>query len=707
MNLFSLYAELGLDDSGFKRGIQGATETGKGFAGKLTSSVSAGTIALGNLMADAAKKAASFVVDMGSQAVTLSAELEAREAQFNAAFGDMATQAMEAFRAVGDETNILTSRLQETGTKGFSQLKGAGLDANAAMEASTKLLELSADAAAYYDISLEEANERLRSFMRGNTEAGDAIGLFTSESQRNQAAVEEYGKKWNDLTEAQKQLLMLNISEEIYAQSGAIGQAAREGESWSNVASNLSSAWKGVLGVMGDPVKDTLIPIMGELTTFLENNKEAVAGVAEKVGILGGELAGKLMDAFQWCLDNGDKLGSIITLVGTALGVAMACANPLGTALAAVATAGVLLITNWDSIKEKATEIWENVKTTFENVVGSITEYFDNLTWDQLASDIIVGLVEGLKAAYTTWIEPIKNVFADIWGGIKEILGIHSPSTLAAEAGGFIVEGFANGVETGKTSFGEKIKNVFSSIWDGIKSIFGFGGNSSAENDADEVGMSVVEGLANGLEDDEDSTGIQATLLGNNVIESLRVALDVVEGVSGKAIMLGNAIVAGVGSGMSDAKISGVSDSADNIYDEFESEMEIKKGKAEMFEPIGKSIIDGIIKGINNKEKNDAIKSAAKAAAKAAYEAAKEELGIKSPSRVMMEVGKYYAEGFAKGITENANTVVGAARGLAQNAVYGSYMGDMNITQNISAVPMSPNELAMQTASALQMLRFA
>jgi hypothetical protein len=73
----------------------------------------------------------------------------------------------------------------------------------------------------------------------------------------------------------------------------------------------------------------------------------------------------------------------------------------------------------------------------------------------------------------------------------------------------------------------------------------------------------------------------------------------------------------------------------------------------------------------------------------------------------MMEVGRNYAEGFAMGISQNAGLVSNAARSVAQQAIYGSYMGDVNVTQNINAVPMSPNELAMQTQSALQMLRFA
>lgn len=708
MNLFTLVASLGLDDSEYRKGIQDATNSGKNFANGVASSVKAGTIALGNLMSDAAKGAINFVADMGKQSVSIAAELEAREAQFNAAFGDMAGQALAAFQAVGEETNILTSRLQEVGTKGFSQLKGAGLDANTAMEASTKLLELSADAAAYYDISLEEANEKLRSFMRGNTEAGDAIGLFTSESQRNSEALEAYGKKWNDLTEAQKQTLMLNIAEEIYNQSGAIGQAAREGESWGNVTENLSAAWEKVLGTIGGPIKDTLIPVIGEFTTFLENNQEAAKGSAEKVGEFAGALMDKLVVGFQWCLDNGDKVESIITVIGVALGVAFVAANPLGAAITAIATAGVLLITNWEEIETKASAIWENVKSSVTGFVDDVKVYFDGITWDQLGKDIIQGLVEGLKASYETWIEPIQNVFTNIWTGVKNVLGIHSPSTLAAEAGGFIVEGFANGVETGKTTFGEKIKGVFTSIWDGIKSVFGFGGGKSAkeaESDAGEMGMSVVEGLATGLGGEDNSAVAQATSLGERVIEALRTALDITENVSNLGVTIGGAVTAGVDQGAQEAEILGMNTVAMNVFSGLVSAMSITGGIAGYFTSIGAAISQGIAKGI--RDSTSSITSAAVEAARAAYNAAKKELGIKSPSRVMMEVGKNYAEGFAMGITQNAGLVANAARNTAQQAVYGSYMGDMNITQNITAVPMSPNELAMQTANALQLLRFA
>jgi len=173
-----------------------------------------------NKIAGAFKKIGAAVVayfavnkikDFGVKIVQTAATVQAETAQFEAAFKDLAGTATDMFNRVSEATGVFATRLQVTGTKAFSQLKGAGLDANDALKQTEVFLNLAADAAAYYDISLEDAEARIRSFMRGNVEAGDAIGLFTSESQRNQYAVEMYGKKWIALTEAQKQLLMLWI----------------------------------------------------------------------------------------------------------------------------------------------------------------------------------------------------------------------------------------------------------------------------------------------------------------------------------------------------------------------------------------------------------------------------------------------------------------------------------------------------------------
>ena len=217
----------------------------------------------------AAAFSVTAVTNFTRQIVQASATVSARTAQFNATFKAVSESATEMFNRVSAATNVMAERLQTAGTKAFSQFTGAGLDANEALRYTERYLNLAADAAAYFDISLEDADVRLRSFIRGNVEAGDMIGLFTSETQRNSAALEEYGKKYIECTEAQKQMIMLNIADEIYRQSGAIGQAQREGEAWENTIGNLREAWLQFSAALGRPVMNALIPIVQALTGSL------------------------------------------------------------------------------------------------------------------------------------------------------------------------------------------------------------------------------------------------------------------------------------------------------------------------------------------------------------------------------------------------------------------------------------------------------
>lgn len=304
MNVFELFARLGIDTTEFEKGVknaQGKMKSLASTAGKAVEGVGKGALSIGKAAASAAGSiidtmenalktigtiGGGAMIALGTQAVSAAADIAAENAAFSATFGTMAEEAKSAYAIIGEQANILDTRLQKTATKGFSQLKGAGLSANEALEASTRLLNLAADGAAYYDRSLEDTDERLRSFLRGNVEAGDSIGLFTSELQRNNKAVDLYGKKWDKLTESQRQMVMLNIAEEIYKQSGVIGQAARESEGWANVIGNLQEAWRQTLGVIGTPIMDAITPIIQNLTTFLTEHQDDLEGFAERLGLI-------------------------------------------------------------------------------------------------------------------------------------------------------------------------------------------------------------------------------------------------------------------------------------------------------------------------------------------------------------------------------------------------------------------------------------
>ena len=323
MDLFTLVARLSLDASDYEKGVQSSK---KSFMG-LANTVSAKTVAVGTMIAHGVERAAGALLDFGKNAIQASADIEAEISLYKQVFGELESAATGALESISQDTNILSTRLRGIGTGAFMQFKGAGVDAGNALAMMDKYTRLAADAAAAYNISVEDADVKLRSFIRGNTEAGDSIGLFTSESQRNERALATYKKKWTELTEAQKQMLMLGVVEEIYNQTEVVGQAAREGHEWENVIGNLNTAFTNLSATVGSPFREALIPVIEKLTGFLSDETVTMRFGMIAAGI--GNLAGQAFDGAIDLLDallkwsNGEDPGDgfqivedIFTIIG-------------------------------------------------------------------------------------------------------------------------------------------------------------------------------------------------------------------------------------------------------------------------------------------------------------------------------------------------------------------------------------------------------
>ena len=267
MDLFTLVAKIGLDSQEYEQGIRKS----KSSILELGGFINAKTIAMGHMIARGAEKAFDTVASLGRRAIQAAADQEALDSLASATFGELESAANGVFDSIGKDTNMLSQQFKSVGTSAFMQFKGAGVDAAEAMTMMDKYIRLAADGAAAYNMSVDEADTRLRSFLRGNTEAGDAIGLQVSESTRASKAMEVYGKKWQALTEAQKQMLMLHIVDEIYDQTNVIGQAAREGHEWENVINKLDAAQDTLLKHIGKPFKDALTPFIEKVTDLFSD----------------------------------------------------------------------------------------------------------------------------------------------------------------------------------------------------------------------------------------------------------------------------------------------------------------------------------------------------------------------------------------------------------------------------------------------------
>ncbi|NFD96358.1 phage tail tape measure protein [Clostridium botulinum] len=108
-------------------------------------------------------------------------------------------------------------------------------------------------------------------------------------------------------------------------------------------------------------------------------------------------------------------------------------------------------------------------------------------------------------------------------------------------------------------------------------------------------------------------------------------------------------------------KMASVKQSATDIGESIKNTFTDIPGK---MRTIGHDIMEGLKNGIRNKI--ESVKEAANEAARAVEQKVKSTLGINSPSRVMMEFGRYTSQGLALGILEDLDKVEKAATLAAQ-----------------------------------------
>lgn len=90
-------------------------------------------------------------------------------------------------------------------------------------------------------------------------------------------------------------------------------------------------------------------------------------------------------------------------------------------------------------------------KLSFSDIADQIREFFMSIPDDmrKIGENIVEGLQNGIGGKLSLIIEKAKEIGNKIIETVKEILGIHSPSTVMFEIGENIVEGLVNGIASG------------------------------------------------------------------------------------------------------------------------------------------------------------------------------------------------------------------------------------------------------------------
>ena len=255
---------------------------------------------------------------------------------------------------------------------------------------------------------------------------------------------------------------------------------------------------KNALGDMGEQIGAVLLPAVADLVSWFQANlMPAIQNVINwfsqhpKLATFALALAGVTAAIGPLIMVAGTLVTAIGSVTAAAAAADIALAPIVGTigivvaAIAAAIAIGVLLYKNWDTIKKKATQVWNGIKSTINKAVSVIVQRvktnFQKMKttvvniWNSVKSKVS-SVVNGIKSKVSSTFSSLKSKVSSVWNGIKN--AIINPIRAAKDT----VSGIVNKLKSffplhvGKIFSGLKVPHINVS---GGKAPFGIGGKGT------------------------------------------------------------------------------------------------------------------------------------------------------------------------------------------------------------------------------------
>jgi len=171
------------------------------------------------------------------------------------------------------KSSIETLGMSELSFKRFASttgamLKSSGLTGNSITGMSLEITKLTGDMASFYNLSHDEAFQKIRSGISGETEPLKQLGINMSVANLEAFALAE-GIKKSYQAMSQAEQVTLRYKYLMSTTSDAQGDFIRTSDSWANQTRILSEQWRSFQGVMGDGFKSMLTPIVRGLNLMV------------------------------------------------------------------------------------------------------------------------------------------------------------------------------------------------------------------------------------------------------------------------------------------------------------------------------------------------------------------------------------------------------------------------------------------------------
>lgn len=258
-----------LDTSDVKKGageikeeLQGVGENAEKANGSVGGDLAKGFKKLGKAIAAAG--VIDMLVDFGKEAIALGSDLEEVQNVVDVTFTTMSKQ-VNKFAKNAQKTAGLSEKMakQYVGTFG-AMADSFGFTELEAYEMSTALTQLTGDVASFYNLSQDEAMNKLKGVFTGETEALKELGVvMTQAALDNYALANGFSKTTSEMTEQEKVALRYQfVMDQL---SAASGDFARTQDSWANQSRILALQWESFMATLGTGLIGVLSPFVSFL----------------------------------------------------------------------------------------------------------------------------------------------------------------------------------------------------------------------------------------------------------------------------------------------------------------------------------------------------------------------------------------------------------------------------------------------------------
>lgn len=243
-------------------------------SGKSTNMVSAAFGKLGGVVAGAF--AVKKLVQFGKASIDLASDLAEVQNVVDVVFGESSSQinsfAKSALNAYG---------LSELSAKRYASTMGAmlksmGLSQDAVLGMSQSITALAGDMASFYNLSSDDAFNKIRAGISGETEPLKQLGINMSQANLEAFALSKgITKSVQSMTQSEQALLRYNYL--LSTTADAQGDFARTSDSWANQTRILKEQFNSLKATLGSAFMAVLTPVVKMLNWLVSKLQVAAA----------------------------------------------------------------------------------------------------------------------------------------------------------------------------------------------------------------------------------------------------------------------------------------------------------------------------------------------------------------------------------------------------------------------------------------------